>query len=74
MRVTVGLRKNSLSAAGELPDLGQIIEATGSATVVKVFGRGRFASIETSPEGLDSLRQSFGNVCVFTRTPKAVAF
>ena len=74
MKVTVGLRKDAALDYGQMPDLAEILGGDRHVSVLKIFGRGRFASIETTPEGLSELRENLGGLCVFTRTPKAHAF
>ena len=69
MRVTVALNSAEASklARGEpATDLRSLISGSCDARIVKVFGRGRFASIETNQEDLARLQQRIGDVCVFS--------
>lgn len=74
MRVTVGLRKSAPRNVGQPIDLADILSGRDDVYLLRVFGRGRFASVETSPEGLEALKATLGGFCVFTKTPKAQAF
>ena len=67
MRVTVSLTEKAIetTAAGSGNDLRKLVRDHSSAEVVRVLGRGRFASIETDAEQLNRLKAAIGDVCVY---------
>ena len=71
MKVTVVLNELADAACA---NLGQLLSSEAGVKVLKVFGRGRYASIETSQAQLDRLRERFGDSCRFTRTLEAQPF
>lgn len=77
MQVTVALNKDQskLAAAGKLvPSLETALNSIAGTTVVRVFGRGRSASIQTSAEGLAQLKHQFGDVFTFSKKLPAKPF
>lgn len=76
MRVTVALNSDAAEKArrtGETPDLGRLVSGE-EVTVLKVFGRGRMASVETTQEGFDDLQRRLEGLCVITPTVAAEPF
>lgn len=77
MQVTVALNKDEAARAaraGRPRDLRELIGNAGDARVLKIFGRGQFASVETTREGFAELRRRLGDVCVVTPKLKARPF
>jgi hypothetical protein len=76
MKITVSLNEQAALEAksGKAPDLKQLIIDNSRAQVLRVFGRGRFASIEASGADLNSLRTAVGNLCVFSVVTEAHPF
>lgn len=76
MKFTAALNDNATEAL-EYSDLGSLIKAhspKSGVKVLKVFGRGQFASLEASEDAISSLRSRIGNLCVFTPTLTARPF
>jgi hypothetical protein len=68
MRITISLNEMATANAartGETPDLGTLVRENSGAEVVKVYGRGRFVSIETNSADLHRLESALGHMCVF---------
>lgn len=76
MKITVSLNEREALKArdGKTPDLKQLITDNSRAEVVRVFGRGRFASIEVTGADLSRLRTAVGNLCVFSVVTEAQPF
>ena len=77
MKITVSLKRSEAEkiAVGELRvNLPKLIGNPRNTTVLKVFGRGRYANIETTPGDLAELKSRIGHVCVFSTNLKARPF
>ncbi|MGY3133462.1 hypothetical protein ACVWZM_004144 [Bradyrhizobium sp. USDA 4501] len=76
MKITVSLNEQAALKAqgGKAPDLKQLIIDNSRAQVLRVFGRGRFASIEATGADLNRLRTAMGNLCVFSVVTEAQPF
>ena len=76
MKITVSLNEQAALKAkgGKAPDLKQLIIDNSRAEVLRVFGRGRFASIEATGADLTRLRTAMGNLCVFSVVTEAHPF
>jgi hypothetical protein len=76
VKVTVSLNEaltsQAVGTAG--PDLRALARANSDAEVLRVFGRGRFVSIEVSPLGLQRLKQKLGALCLFAMPIEVVPF
>jgi hypothetical protein len=74
MNVTISLNRVEAgrAARGEKTvDLEAVLRATSDVTVLKVFGRGRFAQIVAGSNGFKEVKSRLGDFCVFST--KAVA-
>jgi hypothetical protein len=76
MKITVSLNEQASPKAkgGRAPDLKQLITDNSRAEVLRVFGRGRFASIEATGTDLTRLKTAMGNLCVFSVVTEAHPF
>lgn len=75
MRVTVRLRRSdSRRPLNAEPVTMQAIERHPHVKILNIYGRGRYASVETTEEGLASLKRDLGDAFAFMQTPKAKAF
>lgn len=76
MKITVSLNESASVKAkgGNTPDLKQLITKNSGAEVLRVFGRGRFASIEVSGTDLNRLKSAMGKFCVFSVVTEAHPF
>lgn len=77
MRITISLNENATARAaetGQTPDLRTLVVTNSGAEVVKVYGRGRFASVETNRADLDRLESALGHMCVFAEPSKIEPF
>ncbi len=72
MRVTVSLTDDA--AMDPSTDLRKLLEDNSEAGIVRVFGRGRFASMDMDVEQLDQLKAAVGDVCVFAPASKVQPF
>jgi hypothetical protein len=68
MRITISLNEGATEMAaltGKAPDLGMLIRQNSGAEVLRVFGRGRFVSVEASQIDFNKLQTALGDICVF---------
>lgn len=77
MRVTVSLNKETteeVANTGKVPDLSKLVSSRSKSEIVRVFGRGRFVSIETTPAELSRLKDELGHMCLFSLKSELVPF
>lgn len=75
IRVTVRLRRSDSRRPQDAePVTMQAIAQHPQAEIVNIYGRGNYASVETTEEGLVNLKRDLGDVFSFVRTPEAKAF
>jgi hypothetical protein len=68
MRITISLNDGATERAaktGEKPDLETLVRQNSRAEVLRVFGRGRFVSVEASQRDFNRLQTALGHICVF---------
>jgi hypothetical protein len=68
MRITISLNESATERAartGEKPDLTMLVRKNSEAEVLRVFGRGRFVSVEASQMDFNKLQSALGDICVF---------
>jgi hypothetical protein len=77
MRVTVSLNEEMTFTAAQKgggADLRALLEANSGAEIVRIYGRGRFASIEASDADLEHLKKAIGDRCVFALKAQVQSF
>ena len=72
--VTLNDEARAKASSGEAVDLAAILVQETGKQPLRVFGRGKFASIETTPQELAVLRNRLGHIFLFTQVPAAEPF